>query len=52
MWGFVAAIQTVLALKRTCQKCGNSQIVERSKLRKSVACNRCGNILPAPRLQK
>lgn len=46
MWAPLVTIQTILGLARTCDKCGNSQVVPSDKRHKTVKCERCGKELP------
>jgi transcription elongation factor Elf1 len=40
------AIMAVLALKRTCPKCGREQLVSKDEKHKSVKCKFCETTIP------
>lgn len=49
MWGFYAAICSVLDKARICQKCRKKQVVSAKDRNKTVTCKYCGKDIPPPR---
>lgn len=46
MWTFLSPMLTVFNLKRTCPRCGHSQIVPKDKQDQTVTCKYCGAPIP------
>lgn len=46
MWPFLTPFVTILALKRTCPKCGKSQVAPRDKRNEPIVCSHCGAVIP------
>lgn len=46
MWPIISPLVTIIALKRTCPRCGKSQVVPREKRHETVPCKHCGAPVP------